>query len=165
MVTDVKEATTVLDLGCGTGLVGKFLGERGFLNNVGVDASSGMIKEAENKKVYKELVELFLGAPKTFPERFHGKFDFTAASGILADNHLDCSVFEEMLLALKVGGIAVFTTRTQYLTEYSYGTYMDKLEHEGKWKQVQKDQFFKYDNEEVQGIGRYTKTEMNIFAY
>jgi hypothetical protein len=33
-----------------------------------------------------------------------------------------------MLLALKVGGIAVFTTRTQYLTEYGYGNYMEQLE-------------------------------------
>jgi len=124
-----------------------------------------MIQEAEQKRVYKELIELFLGAPSTFPERFHSKYDFTTASGILADNHLDCSVFEEMLLALKVGGIAVFTTRTQYLTEYGYGQYMEKLEQEGKWKFIRKDTFFKYDNEETQGIGRYQKTEQQVFAY
>jgi len=38
-----------------------------------------------------------------------------------------------MLLALKTGGVAVFATRTEYLTKYGYGDYMQKLTDEGKW--------------------------------
>ena len=73
---------------------------------------------------YHELKLMFLGSPETFPEDLRNRFTFTTASGILADNHLDCSVFEEMLLALKPGGIACFATRTEYLTKYGYGPYM-----------------------------------------
>ncbi len=51
----------VLDMGCGTGLVGKYLRERGFLKLVGVDASKGMLEKAKVKGSYTELVELFLG--------------------------------------------------------------------------------------------------------
>ena len=76
---------------------------------------------------YSELKLLFLGAPDTFPEDLKDRFTFITASGILADNHLDCSVFEEMMLSLKTGGIACFATRTEYLTKYGYGPYMQTM--------------------------------------
>jgi predicted TPR repeat methyltransferase len=37
----------VLDMGCGTGLVGGYLYEDGFRSIVGLDASKGMLKETE----------------------------------------------------------------------------------------------------------------------
>ena len=107
-------------MGCGTGLVGVYLKEKGFTNVVGVDASSGMLEKAKDKDAYSELEELFLGLPDTFPKKHHDQYDAITASGILAEGHLDSKVFDEMLLALKVGGYAVFATRTMYLTDYGY---------------------------------------------
>ena len=107
-------------MGCGTGLVGKYLKERGFNHLHGVDASSGMLHQARQKGVYTDLDELYLGKPESFPAKFIDNFDVVTATGILAEGHLDCSVFEEMLLALKQGGYAFFTTRTEYLTSYNY---------------------------------------------
>ena len=54
---------------------------------------------------------MFLGKPESFPSKFHGKYDVVTGSGILAEGHLDNSVFDEMLLAVKTGGYAVFSTR------------------------------------------------------
>lgn len=107
-------------MGCGTGLVGQYLAEQGVKNIVGVDASVKMLEKAREKGAYKELDELFLGRPDTFPEKYHGVFDAITASGILAEGHCDSKVFDEMLLALKVGGIASFATRTMYLTSYKF---------------------------------------------
>ena len=103
-------------MGCGTGLVGQYLKERGFKTIVGVDASKGMLEKAHKKGSYSDLEELFLGLPDTFPQKFHNKFEIITASGILAEGHLDNKVFDEMLLALKTGGYAIFATRTMYLT-------------------------------------------------
>ena len=75
-----------------------------------------MLEKAREKDAYGELSELYLGRPETFPEQYHGKFDAITASGILAEGHCDNRVFDEMLLALKVGGFAIFATRTMYLT-------------------------------------------------
>ena len=108
---DLAPTVEVIDFGCGTGLVGKYLVERGFKNVVGIDGSAGMLEKAREKQNYKELHELFLGSPDTYPEMFHNRFDVITASGILAEGHLDNSVFEEMLLTLKKGGYAVFSTR------------------------------------------------------
>jgi hypothetical protein len=83
-----------------------------------------------------ELNDLFLGKPETFPEAYHNRFHFVTGSGILADNHLDCPVFEEMLTALKDYGVCIFTTRIEYLTKYGYGPYMEKLTNEGRWKKL-----------------------------
>jgi predicted TPR repeat methyltransferase len=107
-------------MGCGTGLVGKYLNEFGFKNVIGVDASAGMLEKAREKNSYSDLEELFLGKPETFPAKYHNRFEAITAAGILAEGHLDNNVFDEMLLALKTGGYAIFATRTMYLTQYNY---------------------------------------------
>ena len=53
----------VLDMGCGTGLVGDYMKAEGYNHVVGVDASPGMLEKAASKGSYKELHELFLGRP------------------------------------------------------------------------------------------------------
>lgn len=69
-------------------------------------------------------------------------------------------------MSLKTGGICIFTTRTEYLTKYSYGEAMEKLTSDGKWKEVKKAAHFKYDKaEDLQGVGRFAKTEVMVFAY
>ena len=140
----------------------------GFSQIHGVDASQGMLNGAAEKNAYRQLDKLFLGSPSTFPKDLHNRFDFISASGILADNHLDNSVFEEMLLALKVGGIATFTSRVEYLETYGYGAYMEMLEKSGKWEFVDKVEYTKYDKlkgEVGQHFGRFKPTVSQVFAY
>jgi len=57
----------IMDLGCGTGLVGKYLAGAGFKDIVGLDISPNMLEEASNKGVYKELHEHTLNEPAEFP--------------------------------------------------------------------------------------------------
>ena len=154
----------VFDMGCGTGLVGQYLKERGFKNVVGVDASKGMLEKANEKNSYSELEELFLGRPDTFPEKYRNRFDAITAAGILAEGHLDNNVFDEMLLALKQGGYAVFATRTMYLEQYSYGQRIKELEEQGKWKLVKGITFDRYDQIE-EAVGRFSKVEIKGYVY
>ena len=83
----------------------------------------------------------------------------------MADNHLDTSVFEEMLLALRKGGFAIFTSRTEYLIPYGYSEYMQKLEDEGRWKFVKKETYIKYNKLGDAGVGRFKPVESQVFAY
>ena len=144
----------VFDMGCGTGLVGQYLKERGFKHIVGVDASKGMLEKAKLKESYSELKELFLGLPDTFPEEYRNRFDAITAAGILAEGHLDNKVFDEMILALKTGGYAIFATRTMYLDQYHYAEGIKKLEDDGKWKQVKEVKFWRYDQAQ-ETVGRF----------
>lgn len=154
----------IFDMGCGTGLVGQYLKERGFKHVVGVDASAGMLEKAKEKESYEELEELFLGLPDTFPQKYRNRFDAITAAGILAEGHLDNKVFDEMLLALKDNGYAIFATRTMYLTEYSYGTRIKELEEEGKWKLIKEITFDRYDQIE-EAVGRFSKVEIKGYVY
>ena len=45
-------------MGCGTGLVGLYLAEKGFSKIDGIDASPGMLDMARDKDVYDNLEEL-----------------------------------------------------------------------------------------------------------
>ena len=153
-----------MDFGCGTGLVGKYLYDKGFREIEGIDASPGMLKSAEEKKCHTGLYEAFLGTPETFKDEWKNKYHFVTGSGILAENHLDKKVFDEILLALVDNGICIFTTRIEYLTKYGYGPYMEKLVNEGKWKLIKTATHTKYDKMD-ENIGRYKPTEVTVFAY
>ena len=161
---DASADAHIFDMGCGTGLVGQYLKERGFKHVVGVDASKGMLEQARVKQSYSELTELFLGKPETFPTEYHNRFDAITAAGILAEGHLDNNVFDEMLIALKQGGYAIFATRTMYLTQYSYGTKIKELEEQAKWKLVKEITFDRYDQIE-EAVGRFSKVEIKGYVY
>ncbi len=74
-----------------------------------------MLEVASKKnggKAYKELKELFLGTPETYPKDLTDRFDMVTATGILAQGHLTSAVFDEMILATKgKGSYIIFTTR------------------------------------------------------
>jgi predicted TPR repeat methyltransferase len=154
----------ILDLGCGTGLVGQYLKERGFLHVDGIDASAGMLERAREKGAYESLTELFLGKPDTYPEQFRGKYEAITAAGILAEGHLDNNVFEEFLLSLKDNGYAIFATRTMYLEKYSYGEKIKELEETKRWKLIKEITFDRYDQME-EAVGRFSKVEIKGFVY
>lgn len=121
-LADGKHAE-ILDLACGTGLVGEALAKKGFKNISGCDISKEMMHQAEDKNVYKSLEQCELGQKDyngTFPIPFKNKFDFVTCAGFLNNNQIDELVFEQMLLALKNGGKMVFAARYSYIGEYWY---------------------------------------------
>mmetsp|Transcript_11529 Transcript_11529/g.13049 ORF Transcript_11529/g.13049 Transcript_11529/m.13049 type:complete len:225 (+) Transcript_11529:3-677(+) len=162
---EVAKDAEIFDMGCGTGLVGLRLKEKEYTTVIGVDASAKMLDQAREKDSYSELKELFLGAPETFPEEFHGRFEALTAAGILAEGHLGNEVFDEMILALKQGGYAIFTTREEYLTKYKYQEKIDALVEEGKWEFVKQEDFLRYNNMKGDGVGRFKPTKVMVFCY
>ncbi len=58
----------ILELGCGTGLCAPPIRAKGFTNIDGIDGSKDMLQKAEEKGIYRQLTESFLGTPESFPE-------------------------------------------------------------------------------------------------
>ena len=56
-------AASILDIGCGTGLVAVELAARGFTTIDGLDASPRMLERARAKGVYRNLIEGDLRRP------------------------------------------------------------------------------------------------------
>ena len=154
----------VLDLGCGTGLVGEQLAKIGFKHIVGLDISEGMLQIAANKGCYENLEEYTLGDPDNFPAHLRNKFDYVVCSGVINNNHLDYKLFEEMTIAMKKGGIACFAARFSYMGNFWYNETLAEMEAENRWKQIKTKDFFKYDKL-MESVGRFAKTPCRVHAY
>jgi len=133
--TTPAEKPRLIDLGCGTGASGAVLHKAGWRDFVGVDLSSGMLKVAERRGIYRELLKRML--PETaLPE---SSFDVVHAAGLFAPGQGPPSCFDEFVRLLKPGGLAVFTIREHYHDGDEGALHrirINELVAEGKWKQV-----------------------------
>lgn len=104
----VPRGDRVLDAGAGTGLVGAILYRRGYRNLVGIDLSRGMLEEAREKNVYRELRQMVLGERLDFAT---SSFDAVISVGVLTVGHAPASSLEELVRITRPGGCLVFTLR------------------------------------------------------
>jgi len=141
---------------------------RGFYQSqlVGLDASRGMLDVAKSKSLYMEYVHTFLGRPQNFPPFLKDRFGIVIATGILEEGHLGPIVFMEMLMATKIGGYVIFTTREAYLEKLGYMASIKNLEKSNAWIKVSESSFRRYYNiEEGSAIGGFWPVDAVILAY
>ncbi len=101
-----KHFTRLLDLGCGTGLVGQIFQEISDCR-VGVDLSAKMVEEAAAKKVYAHLA---VGEIVAFLEQNHERFDLIVAADVLTYlGDLD-RIFATLATGLAPQGRFLFST-------------------------------------------------------
>lgn len=99
--------TKVLDLGCGTGLCGRYLKHfAGFGKLYGIDISTKMLEEAKRKNIYSEL---FCEDIISFLRRGKNRFGLIAAADVLTYfSELD-AVFAVVCNSLNKGGFFAFS--------------------------------------------------------
>jgi len=95
----------ILDLGCGTGLLGKTLIDV-FPNLVGVDISSNMIKETKKKDIYTEL---YINDIDTFLLKNEQKFDLIIAPDVFIYITDLQTIFSSVKKSLNPSGYFIFT--------------------------------------------------------
>lgn len=115
-----KATCKILDVACGTGLIGKYLAEKGFKNISGLDISPNMLDQARSKKVYDELLEHDIDEIGEFPPRWNNAFDFVVGSGIVNSNNMDERLFETFMRGCKKDGNIIFASRFSYIGDYWY---------------------------------------------
>ena len=92
----------VLDLGCGTGLVGKFLASHGFTAIDGLDLSDAMMGRAAARGVYGTFITADLTRPLPIAD---GTYAGAICSGTFTSGHVDASCLDEIARILAPGGI------------------------------------------------------------
>lgn len=101
----------VLDLACGTGLVGESLKSCGFTGVIeGVDGSSSMLEQARKREIYRNLLCAFVVPDKPLPYS-DDQFDAIVCSGGFGPGHLNPSVLHNLIKILKQNGVIVLATR------------------------------------------------------
>lgn len=104
---------SILDIGCGTGLSGKFLSEAGFTQIDGCDINPDMLEIAKVREIYRQLWRSDLNDPFPFDT---GMYDVIAAIGVIGSGAAPVEVFYDMMKKLGSGGFAVFSFNDHTLT-------------------------------------------------
>ncbi len=96
-----KEDTPILDIGCGTGLVGQGLKSQNLIVD-GLDISSGMLIEAKKKQVYRHLI---LQNLNEWNNELLGTYGALISAGTFTVGHLGC---KELFISLSFAQTGAF---------------------------------------------------------
>ena len=111
-----KSSVSILDAGCGTGLVGESLYKEGFTNITGVDFSQKSIDIAQKKHVYSELFKGDLEKPGKLFENC--VFDAILSVGVFTYGHVEPGALRYLCAWLKEDGYLGLVVRKDYLETY-----------------------------------------------
>lgn len=103
-----RGAGPVLDAGCGTGLVGEWLGLIGYGPLEGLDISSGMLEVARAKRVYAALHCLALGGELPFG---NGAYAAVISTGVFTTGHVGAEALAALIRVCAAGGVLVLTVK------------------------------------------------------
>ena len=138
----------IVDVGCGTGLVGQELKKSGFINFDGIDISQEMIDIAYGRG-YKAL---FLGnLNESLP--FKSKsYDAALCVGVFTHGHVGSDRLSELARIVKSGGIICFTVNEGVYDSYGFDSKIKNLESTNIWKilEIRKSDYMTKKN--VKGI-------------
>lgn len=120
---------TVLDAGCGTGLVGEALAKGGAMVIDGADLSPPMLDIAKDTGVYRDLLLADLTQPIERPDE---SYDIITCCGTFTRGHVGPDpALREFVRLIKPGGIIVATILNEIWLSGGYKAEVGKLEAEG----------------------------------
>ena len=130
---------TILDAGCGTGLLGEILSYLGYGDLVGIDLSQGMLDQSAAKSVYNSLRQMVLGSALDFAD---GRFNAVVSFGVLTAGHAPPQSLDEMIRITRPGGHVVFSLSNLVYEPLGFKDYLATLEAEGRWREIERTPFF-----------------------
>nr|POF11552.1 williams-beuren syndrome chromosomal region 27 protein [Quercus suber] len=120
---------SILDAGCGTGLVGIALHQAGAKDIDGIDLSPEMLKIAEKTAVYKKLTTADLCQRIDIPD---AKYDVVTCCGTLTHGHVGAKpALSEFVRVTKKGGVIVATVLDDLWSSGGFKAEVDRLRVEG----------------------------------
>jgi predicted TPR repeat methyltransferase len=103
-----RGAGPVLDAGCGTGVLGQWLGLIGLGPVEGLDISEGMLEVARARGGYAALHRLALGGALPFED---ARFAAVISTGVFTTGHVGAEALPELLRVTAPGGPMVLTVK------------------------------------------------------
>ena len=131
VMTRLPAAESALDVGCGTGLVGRALRARGFAGRIlGLDISPASLEVAEQSGAYEALQPADLQQRLAFED---ATFDAVVCVGVMTYLPEVEAVWREFARVARPEGIVVATQREDLWDTRQCQTVVDRLQDEGVW--------------------------------
>ena len=124
------KSVRIIDVGCGTGLVGVELEKSGFTNFDGIDISQEMIDIAKQRGYSK----LFIGSLNESLPFESNEYDAAFCVGVFTHGHVGSDRLDELVRIVKPGGIICFTINEGVYELYGFNSKIQKLESENVLK-------------------------------
>ena len=119
----------VIDVGCGTGLLGQPLSNLGYRVLDGLDLSVEMLEKARLTGFYRQLYsEININEPVTAV--LHNTYAATICIGTFTPGHVLPESLYQLASITKQGGLIVLSTRIPYYEQTNYQQVSDQLQRE-----------------------------------
>ena len=115
----------IVDVGCGTGLVGVELHKLGYSNIDGYDISQEMLKAAKKTKIYKSLKQVNLNLDSFSPRK---TYDLLICVGSFGYGALDFNAFINLQKLVKSKGLIMILMNSEPFISENYQKYILELE-------------------------------------
>tara|TARA_B100001063_G_C16668688_1_gene505092 strand:- start:289 stop:921 length:633 start_codon:yes stop_codon:yes gene_type:complete len=143
--TKLKDKTAkIIDIGCGTGLVGKYLQAHGFNNFDGLDISDEMLQIASQRGYQK----LYSGSLNDELPIAVNSYDCAMCVGVFTHGHVASDGFSELCRIVRPGGYLCFTINEGVFQKYGFEETIKEFEVNNKWRVVSlyKDDYMTLEN-------------------
>ena len=143
--TRLKDKTAkIIDVGCGTGLVGEKLKAKDFIYFDGIDISKDMLSIAKSRG-YRNL---FLGSLNKQLPVLDNAYDAAMCIGVFTHGHVSSDGFNELCRIVKPGGYVCFTINEEVFEEYGFKDMIAEFQLNKAWKVISlyKDDYMTLEN-------------------
>ena len=143
--TRLKDKTAkIIDVGCGTGLVGEKLKAKDFINFDGLDISKDMLSIAKSRG-YRNL---FLGSLNKQLPVLDDAYDAAMCIGVFTHGHVSSDGFNELCRIVKPGGYVCFTINEGVFEEYGFKEIIAEFQLNKAWAVISlyKDDYMTLEN-------------------
>ena len=143
--TRLKDKTAkIIDVGCGTGLVGEKLKAKDFIYFDGLDISKDMLSIAKSRG-YRNL---FLGSLNKQLPVFDDAYDAAMCIGVFTHGHVSSDRFNELCRIVKPGGYVCFTINEGVFEKYGFKEMIAEFQLNKVWEVISlyKDDYMTLEN-------------------